>query len=224
MPSIFLKSLRDILSPQVLGFILKISLGSFLLMVLFFWMFWESFSNFVGALVSAIPYIGSLGFIQSGSAFLASLIVAYGIIIAAISLLASLYSPKLLLNLAQKEYAVKGSDDSKISRSLYYNIKAGVIFLLLLILLLPLLFVPVVGQIVMLFLWALLIKEPTFYDVSSLFIKNEKEYMGEKSIWIVAIVASLFNYIPVLNLFAPIFAQIMFMHWLLPRLQKSAVK
>jgi len=70
----------------------------------------------------------------------------------------------------------------------------------------------------MLLLWAYMLKEPTFYDVSTLFIKDEKEYKGYKSIWIVAIVASLFNFIPIINIFAPIFAQIMFMHWLLNRL------
>lgn len=220
MPSVFIKSLRDIVSPKVLLFILKIALGSFLLMVLFFWIFWDSFSHFVSSLVSAVPFIGSLGVVQGGGAFLASLIVAYGVIIVAISLLTSLYSPTLLLDLAKKEYGIIGSDESKIGKSIYYNIKAGLIFLLLLILLLPLLFVPVLGQIVMLLLWALLIKEPTLYDVSSLFIEDEKEYKGQKSIWFVAIVASLFNYIPILNLFAPIFAQIMFMHWLLPKLAK----
>ncbi len=219
MLNIFIKSLRDILSPQVLFFIFKIALGSFVLMVLLFWIFWDSFSHLVSSLVSAIPFIGSLEIVQGGSTFLASLIVAYGVVIVVISILTSLYSPKLLLKLAKKEYGIEGRDNSKISKSIYYNLKAGALFLLLLILTLPLLFIPVVGQIVMLLLWALLIKEPTLYDVSSLFIEDEKEYIGQKSIWIVAIVASLFNYIPILNLFAPIFAQIMFMHWLLPRLK-----
>ena len=218
MLQIIMKSLKDILSPSVLGFIFKVSLGAFFLMVLFFWIFWDSFSHFIGSLVAAIPFVGSFGFVQSGGSFLAALIVAYGIILVAISLLTSLYSPKLLLKLAKREYGVEGVDRSKVTKSLYYNIKAGLVFLLLLILFLPLLFVPVLGQIVMLFLWALLIKEPTFYDVSSLFIEDEKEYLGEKSIWLVAIIASLFNYIPILNLFAPIFAQIMFMHWLLPKI------
>ncbi len=221
MLQIIMKSLKDILSPTVLGFIFKVSLGAFFLMVLFFWVFWDSFSHFIGSLVAAIPYIGSFSFVQSGSSFIAALIVAYGIIIATISLLTSLYSPKLLLRLAKKEYGVEGVDRSRVTRSLFYNIKAGILFLVLLILALPLLFIPVLGQIVMLLLWAILIKEPTLYDVSSLFIENEKEYLGQKSIWIVAIVASLFNYIPLLNLFAPIFAQIMFLHWLLPKIVKK---
>ena len=220
MLNIILKSLKDILSPSVLGFIVKISLVAFVVMALFFMLFWDQFSHLVASLVSAIPIIGHWGFVQSASSFLGALIVAYGLIMVVISILTSIYSPKLLLKLAKKEYGIEGRDNSKITKSLYYNIKAGIIFIILLILFLPLLFVPVLGQIIMLLLWAYLIKDPTFYDVSSLFIDDEKKYKGYKSIWIIAIIASLFNYIPLLNIFAPVFAQIMFMHWLLPKIKK----
>jgi len=220
MLNIILKSLKDILSPSVLGFIVKISLVAFVAMALFFMLFWNQFSHLVASLVSAIPIIGHWGFVQSASSFLGALIVAYGLIMVVISILTSIYSPKLLLKLAKKEYGIEGRDNSKITKSLYYNIKAGIIFIILLILFLPLLFVPVLGQIIMLLLWAYLIKDPTFYDVSSLFIDDEKKYKGYKSIWIIAIIASLFNYIPLLNIFAPVFAQIMFMHWLLPKIKK----
>jgi len=221
MLQIILKSLKDILSPSVLGFIVKISLSAFLLMGLFFWIFWDNFSHLVASLVSHIPFIGHFEFVQSSGSFLGALIVAYGLIIVAISILTSLYSPKLLLKLAKKNYGIVGKDNSKISKSLYYNIKSGIIFIVLLILLLPLLFIPILGQIIMLILWAVLLKNPTLYDVSSLFIEDEKDYIGQKSIWIVAIIASLFNYIPILNLFAPIYAQIMFMHWLLSKTKSN---
>jgi len=223
MLNVILKSLKDIFSPSVIGFILKIALSSMLIMVAVLWIFWDSFSSLVSHLVSMIPYIGHFDFVQSAASFMGALVVGYGLIIALISILTSLYSPKLLVKLAKKSYPnIEPNDYSKISKSIYYNIKATLIFIVLLILFLPLIFVPVLGQIIMLLLWAILIKEPTFYDVSSLFIKDEKEYKGYKSIWIVAIIASLFNFIPILNLFAPIFAQIMFMHWLLPRIDKRA--
>ncbi len=217
----FFKSLKDILSPTVIAFIIKIGLGSMALMGFILWIFWDSFSTLVSSLVSHIPFIGGYEVVQSSSSFLGALIVGYGLVIALISILTSLYSPKLLIKLAKKEYPkVEANDYSKISKSIIYNIKATAIFLILLILLLPFIFIPIVGQVVMLILWAILLKEPTFYDVSSLFIKDEKRYIQDKSIWIVAIVASLFNFIPFLNIFAPIFAQIMFMHWLLSKVNK----
>ncbi len=219
MLNIFLKSLKDILSPSVIAFIIKIGLGSMVLMALILWIFWGSFSSLVASLVSYIPFIGSYDIVQSSGSFLGALIVGYGLIIALISLLTSLYSPKLLVKLAKKSYpTIEANDYSKISKSVIYNLKATAIFLILIIFTLPLIFIPIVGQVVMLALWAILLKEPTFYDVSSLFVREEKEFLSQKSIWIVAIVASLFNFIPLLNIFAPIFAQIMFMHWLLNRL------
>lgn len=220
MLNVFLKSLKDILSPSVLAFIIKIGLGSIFLMTIILWVFWDSFSSLVATLVTYIPFIGGFDIVQSSGSFLGALVVGYGLIIVLISILTSIYSPKLLIKLAKKSYPnIVANDYSKISKSIFYNIKATSIFILLLILLLPLMFIPIFGQIVMLILWAILLKEPTFYDVSTLFVKDEKEYKGYKSIWIVAIVASLFNFIPIVNIFAPIFAQIMFMNWLLPRIK-----
>ncbi len=217
MLKIVSKSLKDILSPSVLGFIFKITLGAFVAMGIFFWIFWGGFSSLIVSLVSHIPFIGHFAFVQGAGSFLGALIVAYGLIIVAISILTSLYSPKLLLKLAKKNYAIEGKDSSKISKSIFYTVKAGIIFIILLILCLPLLFIPVLGQIIMLLLWAVLLKEPTFYDVASLFGKENSNLKNSKTLWLIAIIAAAFNFIPVLNLFAPVFAQIMFMHWLLSK-------
>ena len=68
----------------------------------------------------------------------------------------------------------------------------------------------------MLYLWSILLKAPTIHDVGGLFIKDKEELKqkGKKSN-IIAMIASLFNYIPILNIFAPLFAQIMFLHQIL---------
>jgi len=215
MINIILKSLKDIFSPTVIGFILKITLSAFVLMVIIFWLIWDSFSALVASLVSYIPYIGSISAVQTGASVVVAPILAYGLIVAVISLLTSLYSPKLLIKLGRKNYGIEGKDNSKISEVIKVNLKAFLIFFILLILTLPLQFIPVVGQIVMLFLWAVLLKEPTLYDVKSIF--NIEKEGTSKSIWIIALIAATFNYIPFINLFAPIFAQIMFMHYLLQK-------
>ena len=72
------------------------------------------------------------------------------------------------------------------------------------------------GQIAMLYLWSVLIKEPTVYDVGSLFIKDRRIHKEKsKKARTIALIASLFNYIPIVNIFAPIFAQILFLHHVL---------
>ena len=80
----------------------------------------------------------------------------------------------------------------------------------------PLLFIPLFGQVVILYLWSVLLKEPTIYDVGALFI-DDKTLLKEKrkNTRVLAMVAALFNYIPLLNIFAPVFAQILFLHHIL---------
>jgi hypothetical protein len=218
MLNIFLKSLKDILSPTTLGFILKVGFGSIFAWSIILFFSWDGFSALVSSLVSHIPYIGKFDFVKEGSSFILALVTGYILVIVTISILTSLYAPKILAKLAKKHYPnVVVKDESNIAKSIAITLKSSAIFLLLFIIFLPIIiFVPVVGQIIMLWLWALLLKDPTLYDVSNLF-PNQKEIKSTKSLWIIAIIASLFNYIPILNIFATLFAYIMFMHWYLSR-------
>jgi uncharacterized protein involved in cysteine biosynthesis len=134
-----------------------------------------------------------------------------------VALLTSLYSEKLLIALTKKRYPnvpVVGS--AEITTSILLTLKASIIFLFLFIIMIPLLFIPIFGQVAILYLWSILLKEPTIYDVGALFIKDKtllKEKRGKTRI--LAMVAALFNYIPLLNIFAPVFAQILFLHHIL---------
>jgi len=218
MFNIVLKALRDIFSPTVLSFIFKVGLSSFFGVILFLYLIWDKFSALVGSLVSSIPLIGSISFVQEGSSFLLSLVAGYTLIIIVINIMTSLFAPKIIIKLAKKHYPyIEVKDESKITVSLYYTLKATLIFLILFIIFLPIIvFVPIIGQIVMLWLWAILLKEPTFYDVSSLFKNIDKERLKKaKSMWIIALIAATFNYIPVLNIFATLFSYILFMHYIL---------
>ena len=109
---------------------------------------------------------------------------------------------------------VVGSAD--IITSILLTLKASAVFLLLFIITLPLLFIPIFGQVVILYLWSVLLKEPTIYDVGALFIDDKKTLRTKrKQTRILAMIAALFNYIPLLNIFAPVFAQILFLHHIL---------
>jgi uncharacterized protein involved in cysteine biosynthesis len=210
------KTFRDILSPMVLGFILKVGLGSFLFWLLALGLFWKPFERFVASYIAMIPFAGGWEWLQSTGAFLAALALGYMLIIVTISILTSLLSEKLLIRLAEREYGVRPVGSPAIHRSLYYTFKASAVFLLLFLLTLPLIFVPVLGQLWMLWLWSILLREPTVYDVGSLFISDPAELKRQaKKSRLIALVAALFNYVPLLNIFAPLFAQILFLHYLL---------
>jgi len=214
MQKILRKSLNDIFSPMVLKFVLKVGLGSILLWIVLLSLFWDNYSAFISSYIAQIPFVGGWEWFQSTGSIVTALLLGYMMIIITISLLTSLFSESILIKLAKQHYPdapVVGS--ASISFSTLLTIKASAIFLLLFLITIPLLFVPIVGQIWMLWLWSILIKEPTAYDVGSLFI-TDKTILKEKrkKSRIIAIIASLFNYIPILNIFAALFGQILFLH------------
>ena len=214
--AILAKAFRDILSPSVLGFILKVGLGSFLFWIVALRLLWEPFEKLVGSWIALIPFVGGWGWFQTTGAVLAELAVGYALVIVTVSLATSLWSEKLLLRLAEREYpGLRPVGSAKIHRSVIYTIKASVVFLLLFLFTLPLIFIPVFGQLWMLWLWSILLREPTVYDVGSLFVPDEKELkrLGRKA-RLIALIAAAFNYIPFLNIFAPLFAQILFLHYI----------
>jgi hypothetical protein len=213
MKQIITKSLQDMLSKEVILFVLKIGFISFVLTLLLTWSMWGLFTGFVASYLSWIPW----EWLQTSGASVASVLVSYMLFIIIVALLTSLYSEKLLISLAKKHYpsvSVVGSAD--ITTSILLTLKASIVFFLLFIITLPLLFIPLFGQVVVLYLWSILLKEPTLYDVGSLFM-NDKSILKEKKkkTRFLAMIAVLFNYVPVLNIFAPVFAQILFLHHIL---------
>ena len=213
MKTIIAKSLRDIFSKDVILFVLKIGSAAFVLSTLFVWYFWESMSSFIASYLLWIPW----EWLQNSGAKVITFALAYMIFIIIVSLLTSLYSEKLLIKLAKKHYPhMPVIGQAKVSISLLETLKASGIFLVLFILSIPFLFIPFLGQLIMLYLWSILIRQPTIYDVGSLFIENKKELKDKtKKTTLLAMIASLFNYIPILNAFAPVFGQILFLHKIL---------
>lgn len=213
MKQIIIKSLQDILSKNVILFVLKMGLISLAITSILTWNMWEALNNIISSYLSWIPW----EWLQTSGASVATFSFAYMLFIIIVSLLTSLYSEKLLIDLAKKRYPdipVVGS--ANITTSILLTLKASIIFLLLFMITLPLLFIPIFGQVLVLYLWSILLKEPTIYDVGALFI-NDKKTLKEKKkkTRILAMIAALFNYIPLVNIFAPVFAQILFLHHIL---------
>ncbi len=208
------KSLNDIFSPLVLSFILKIGFGSIIFWIFILGFFWDSYSSLLSTIIAKIPFIGSWEWLQSGGSVVFTLLFGYILIIISISTLTSMFSEPVLIKLAKKHYPdieVVGSPN--IIKSLLLTLKSSGVFLVLFILTTPLLFIPILGQVWMLWLWSILLKEPTAYDVGSLFISDKSILKTkQKKSRVISVIASLFNYIPFLNIFAPLFGQILFLH------------
>ncbi len=207
------KTTRDILSLRVLSFTFAIGISSILIWVAILWSYWEEFEGFVTSYLSWIPW----DWAKDTVAYISAPLVGYTMIIITISILTSIFSEYLLVSLAKKHYP-KHKDIYPVSiiGSIIVTIKSLIIFVILFAILFPFTFIPILGQVLMLYLWSILLKAPTVHDVGRLFI-NDKEILKKrnKKSTLIAMIASLFNYIPLLNIFAPIYAQIMFLHHIL---------
>lgn len=215
MTSTIKKSLQDILSPMVLKFIFKIGIGSILLWVTLLSYFWSSFSAFITSYLTWIPF----EWLQNTVAYVAAPFVGYTLIIITIAILTSLFSEGLLINLGKKHYPhIEAVASPSMGGSISSTLSSSLLFAVLYLILFPTFFIPIIGQGIMLYVWSILLKAPTVHDVGGLFITDKKELKAKrKKSNMIAMTASLFNYIPLLNIFAPIFAQIMFLHHILSK-------
>ncbi|NOR55240.1 MAG: hypothetical protein GQ531_03435 [Sulfurovum sp.] len=208
------KSLQDIFSQDVIVFVLKITFAALIISAVFIWLFGGLLSSMMISTFSWIPW----EWLQETVAFLVNFLLYYLLIIIVISILTSLYIEPLLIKLAKKHYPnspVVGSPN--LHTSFLLSIKSAIIALLIFIFTFPLIFIPILGQTIYpLWIWSIIIKEPTVYDVSALFIAD-KSIIREKrkEARSIAMIASLFNYVPVLNIFSAVFAQILFLHHIL---------
>jgi hypothetical protein len=213
MQKMLQKTLDDIVSIDVLLFVFKVSLLALLSTTALLWLFWEEIVALIGSFLGWIAW----DWLQTSGASIIALVGGYILFTLMMSIFTALFSEPLLIKLAKKHYPIVPVIGSpSLTKSLLITLKASGVFIALFILLSPLLFIPIIGQIVILYLWSILLKDPTVYDVGSLFIADEQRLQEKsKKSRTIAMIGALFNYIPFLNIFAPIFAQILFLHHIL---------
>ncbi|RLA70141.1 MAG: hypothetical protein DRG09_03995 [Epsilonproteobacteria bacterium] len=209
------KSFKDIISPTVLLFVFKVTLISLAITAAVVLLVGGSLNAFVSGYLSWLPW----EWLKTTGASVASVAIVYMLFIITISIVTSFMIEPLLITLAKKHYPetqIIGSPN--ITTSLILSLRSAMIFFILFMFTFPIMFIPLVGAVYMLWLWAILLKAPTIYDVSSLFLSDKKEIKARtKKSTILAMVAAGFNYIPVLNIFAAVFAQILFLHHILKK-------
>ena len=207
------KSFKDLLSGTVLSFMAKTTAISLAVTAVVVWLVNDLLAGFVKNYLAWIPW----EWLQTSGAAVATVAIAYMLFILIHAVITSLMIEPLLIKLAKKHYPDKPVTGApNMTTSLLLSLRSGFLFLLVFLITFPVMFIPLVGAVWMLWLWSILLKAPTFYDVSSLFItdKTAKKEKKKKTTFL-AMVAAGFNYIPILNIFAPVFAQILFMHHVL---------
>ncbi len=208
------KSFKDIISGTVLLFVMKVTfIAAIITYVIIAWLIGDSINSFIVSYLSWIPW----EWLQSTGAKVASMAISYMVFIIMISIVTSFMIEPLLIQLAKQHYlevAVVGTPN--ITTSILISLKSAMMMFFIFIFTFPVMFIPLVGAVYMLWLWSILLKNPTIYDVSSLFISDKKDIKERtKKSTVLAMIAAAFNYIPVLSIFAAVFAQILFLHHIL---------
>jgi len=208
------KSFKDIISSTVLLFVAKVTfISAIITYVIIVWIIGDSINNFISSYLSWIPW----EWLQSTGAKVASMTISYMIFIIMISIVTSFMIEPLLIKLAKKHYpdaVVVGTP--KIGTSILIGLKSSFMMFFIFIFTFPIMFIPLVGAVYMLWLWSILLKKTTIYDVGSLFITDKKEIKDRtKKTTKLAMIAAAFNYIPIFSIFAAVFAQVLFLHHIL---------
>ena len=154
--------------------------------------------------------------IEKGIAFLIGFYIIYNAIIVSMVFVASLFSEPLIISVEKKYF-----DDAPVVRdhlfsSIGYTVKDTFIFILLSIVAFPLLFIPVINIFTQSALWIWLTKDTVSYDALSLIMANVDKTQiktHKKAVWFISFVATLFNFVPVLNIFGPYFGELTMFHY-----------
>ncbi|SFV69685.1 Probable transmembrane protein [hydrothermal vent metagenome] len=149
--------------------------------------------------------------IEKGLAYLIGFYLIYTAIIVTIIFVASAYSTEFLQNIKEEHFPYDIMYDDYEYKTIKQTIKDTGIFIAISIISFPLLFVPIVNFVILVGLWIWLMKDTLASDTAAFVFgaaqqEKLKEYKG--AIWGITFIGSLFNFIPVFNVFGPYFTEL----------------
>ncbi len=144
--------------------------------------------------------------IEESIAYLFALYLLYSLFIVSLLLFVGIFSDTILS--IALGYSIAKKYQVKVIK---YTLKDAAIFLVISLLFFPLLFVPVVNIILQIAVWMWLGKDTFAFDMGAIFYNKEDIKVAlskhKYSILFITFISSLFNLVPVLNIFAPYFGE-----------------
>jgi hypothetical protein len=155
--------------------------------------------------------------IEKGLAYLIGFYIIYNGIIVTIIFVTSMFSTSFLSEVKEEEFPYDRMYDEYEYNTIIKTLKDTGIFIALSVLAFPLLFIPVLNFFILVGLWSWVMKDTIAYDTAAFVfgaVEKEKlkEYKG--AIWGLNMIGSLFNFIPVFNVFAPYFTELAMFYYL----------
>jgi len=224
MLAIFLKALKDLLNKKIFLTSLIPLLVTAAVWGILFYLLSAPINNFIESLLSYIPFIGDAHWFQSAVESVGGILIYYELVIITSVMIVGIIADKIIDIINDTYYHNDKRGFGTTFGSVSLALKQNMIFILLLIITFPFLFVPFLNIFVHLFLWSILIKKPNFYDSVAMYATKEeyKELQSKDKFQtngIALISASLFL-IPVIGIFIYIVQLLMFTHFNLQRLKE----
>jgi len=155
--------------------------------------------------------------VESGIAYLIAFYLIYNAIIVTMVFLVSFYSEPIIEAVESRHFAEDEVRRDHTFSTVGYTLRDTAIFTVISLLAFPIIFIPVANILLQIVLWIWLIKDTLAYDaVSLLYEKADKKKLKEHrtAIWFISFVTTLFNFIPVFNIFGPFFGEVTMYHYL----------
>jgi len=201
---------------------LKESMGGFIsLSVVFFsatlWgIVWFDKGDFIHAQLAKLFTWLPFETVEKTLAYLLGFYLIYTMIIVTTTVMASLLSKKYLFQIKDQEfpYDLVYEENKKV---FLYTLRDMGIYLVASVLIFPLLFIPGVNVFSQIVLWVWFAKDTLMFDSATILLDEPtkddlKNYRG--AIWGIGMVGSLFNFIPVMNIFGPFFSEVAMFYYL----------
>jgi hypothetical protein len=182
------------------------------LAVAVFWSFiflryYDGMVGYVQHLIRIFPFTT----IEKAVSVIFNIFVFYSFYIASLYLGFLFVSIKRINNIIKNEYPdIEIPHKFSGFKIFYILLRDLFFFLVLLIVMYPLLFIPVLNIFVMMFLWGFLVKNALSESVKTEFGCN---FENKKLVWFYSIISVLFNFIPIVNMFAPAMGILSFSHY-----------
>jgi len=155
--------------------------------------------------------------IEKGVSYLIGFYLIYTAIIVTMIFITSLTSTPFLAQVREECFPYDRMYDDNEIKTIKQALRDAGIFIVASIVSFPLLFIPVLNFIILVALWVWLMKDTIVSDASAfVFGDTDKKRLKEYSpaIWGISIIGSLFNFIPVFNVFGPYFTELAMFHYL----------
>ncbi|WP_457746648.1 EI24 domain-containing protein [Sulfurimonas sp.] len=188
-----------------------------LLSALFWGIVWFYESSYIYAqflkLLTWLPFET----IEKGLAYLIGFYLIYTAIIISLIFVASASSSAFLVEIKEKHFPYDRMYEDHEYKTIKKTLRDTGIFTVISIVSFPLLFVPVLNFVLLVGLWIWLMKD-TFSSDTAAFVFGDvdKEKLQEYKVglWSISFIGSLFNFIPVFNVFGPYFTELSMFYYL----------